>query len=700
MILRPCMALSLLPFALAAQEAHRCAVPELSPQALRQLRSGSMASGFQSRQAAGRVQATPAPKVAHSEHFTVAWLPSPTGDAPRDSTASFRDTLPSAMAAIPAGDTVPEAVRLCLTTLEAARRLAVDTLGLRPPLPAASSWHWGIPSTEGRYVVELMRVDRASFPDLGLNPNLNYFALTIPRGDAGHSNLALAADWTGGKLAGWHYTPDTSALGASIQRSYATDWRPGLAATAVHELMHAVQFRYERNLDHFFFEAGAVGFEDRAAPWTLDWPQYAPYLYGEKYGDLRLDDLSFWAWQYAQGIFAQSLDLDCPDGFLARFWGDRETVGGDVLGTLGRSVSGCAADFPGLFGRHAVRMMGSGRRTPWLPRAAEGAPLSPFRMALAMPPLRHDSLATGASIAGQFLSNPPLTPTFRALGPQDSATAVVLATPSLRTVHALDPDTLRSGREFLLLPPSDKPRWIGLVNPGRDTAGSWFAVGPAPSAVPLSAGAARTWPLQGAVLSGTPRDSGQARVWDCVDCWKPHTDDTFVRSVDSGHVHRLYDFEGRLRLSGVQLSFPLPPTGSGKVWQGDGMSWKDLGASVSGSRLAVAMDTLDLRTPATFLVAAGISGDLQAMVAAPYPNPFRARHTAIRFPLLIWSPSPRLTIRSSDGTLVASLRPEEGRSEVAWHPVTATGRPVAPGLYFYHWTGATGAVEGRLLIGR
>lgn len=691
------MALLLVPFALAAQEAHRCALPDLSPEALKQLRSGSMASGFQSRQVAGRVQATPVPRVAHSEHFTVAWMPSQSKASLQDTALSLRDTLPTAMSTILDGDTIPEAVRLCLTTLEQARRLAVDTLGLRPPLPAAASWHWGIPSTDGRYVLELMRVDRTGFPTLGLSANLTYFALTIPRGDAGQSNMAVAANWIEGKLVDWEYAPDTSALGATIGHKYAQDWRAGLAATTAHELMHAMQFRYERDLGHFFFEAGAVGFEERATPWTLDWPLYATYLFSN---NLRLDDDTYWAWQYAQGIFAQSLDHDCPSSFLARFWSDRESVGGDVLGTLGRSVSGCAVDFPGLFDRHALRMMGSGRRTPWLPRTAEGGRLSPFRMGLAMPPLKHDSLRPGTAITGQFLSNPPLTPTFRSLGPQDSATAVVLATPTRRSLLALDADTLYRDREFLLLPPSAKPRWFGLVNSSRDTSSSWFGVGPAPASISLRAGTSRTWNLNRSILSGTSTDSARARVWDCQDCWKPRADDTFVKSLDSAHVHRLYDFEGSLRLSGVQLSFPLPITGSGKVWLWNGSAWNDLDATVSGSSLAVTRDQLDLRTPATFLVAAGVSGSMQAMVGAPYPNPFRARHTAIRFPLLIWAADPHLTIHAADGTLVASLRPEEGKSEVVWRPVTATGQPVAPGLYFYRWSSATGAVEGRLLIGR
>lgn len=697
MIRRLSLALLLVPFAPAAQEARRCALPDLSPQAIRQLRSGTMASGFQSRQVAGRVQATPAPSIAHSEHFTVVWLPSPTEAQRKDSTLDLRDTLPAAMSTVLQGDSVPEAVRLCLTTLEQGRRLAVDTLGLRPPLPAAASWHWGIPSTGGRYVVELMRVDRTGFPTLGLNPSLSYFALTIPRSEAGQSNLAVAANWTEGKLVDWEYVPDTSALGPTMSHKYAKDWRAGLAATTVHELMHAIQFRYERDIGHFFFEANAVGFEDRAAPWTLDWPLYATYLYSN---DLRLDDDSYWAWQYAQGIFVQSLDQDCPSGFLARFWSDRESAGGDVLGTLGRSTSGCAADLPGLLDRHALRMMGSGRRTPWLPRTAEGGRLSPFRMALAMPPLKHDSLRPGTAITGQFLSNPPLTPTFRSLGPQDSATAVVLATPTRRSLLSLDADTLYRDREFLLLSPSARPRWLGLVNPTRDTATSWFGVGPAPAPVSLPAGTARTWKLNRSILSGTSPDSARARVWDCQDCWKPRADDTFVRSLDSAHVHRLYDFEGRLHLSGVQISFPLPITGSGKVWLWNGSAWSDLDAAVSGSDLVVALDRLDLRTPATFLVAAGVSGSQQAKVGPPYPNPFRARHTAIRFPLLIWAASPHLTIHAADGTLVASLRPEEGRSEVVWNPVTAMGQPVAPGLYFYRWSGATGAVEGRLLIGR
>lgn len=673
----------------SAQGGPRCATPSLAPAVLAALQNGSIPSGFQTRLAAGRLAASPTPRTASSEHFTVVWMPS--GSA-------SRDTLPAAMSAIPAGDSLPEAVRLCLTTLEQARRLIVDTLGMHAPRPAAASWHWGIAPTGHRYVVELVKVDAGNFPNTGLSSSLTYFALTLPRGDSGSTNLAITPNWTRGGLPGWSFVPDTATTGKALSHNYATDWREGLAATTAHELMHTAQFRYESPTDealHFFFEAGAVGFEERAVPWTLDWLLYASYLYSN---DLQLDAIDPWYVPYAQGIFVQSLYQDCGDAFQPTFWNDRASRGGDALATLQRSSSVCLGDLPGVLARHSLRLMGSGTRSSWLPQTLDTAPLKPLRMALAMPSLKHAALRDTGAISGQFLSNPALTPTFRTVGASDRRLAVVLGTPTRRLLTGLGPDFLGQDDDFLLLPPSAQARWIGLVNPSRDTARSWLGSGVAPDSVVLAKGDNRTWPLSQVRLSGTSRDSATVRAWQCRDCWKPAATDAFYASADSAHVYRLYDFERSLRLQGATLSFPISTVGA-KLYRLSGSGWNQLPSSTAARTLTATLDTLDLRRPATFLVTAGTSATLTAQVEAPYPNPARAAHAAIRFPLRVWSDKAHLTLHAADGTLVASLRPAEGASEVVWNLRTRGGQRVAPGLYFYRWEAATGAVEGRLLVG-
>lgn len=673
----------------SAQGERRCATPLLTPSALQGLRNGSIPSGFQVRLATGRLAATPLPSQAGSEHFIVAWMPSG---------SVSRDTLPAAMSTVPAGDSLPEAVRLCLTTLEHSYRLIVDTLGMRAPQPAAASWHWGIAPTDGRYVVELLKIDVTSFPGIGLNPNNVYFGLTLPRDDAGRTNLAIAANWTAGRLPGWSFVPDTATTGKTLSHNYVTDWREGIAATAAHELMHAAQFRYESPTDealHFFFEAGAVGFEERSVPWTLDWLLYASYLYAS---DFQLDAVDPWYIPYAQGIFVQGLYQDCGDVFQRTFWNDRAASGGDAFATLQRSSSVCLGDVPVLMARHSLRLMGSGTRSSWLPQTLGASPLDPLRMAQAMPSLKHAALRDTGEISGQFLSNPALTPTFRTVGASSRSLAVVLGTPTRRMLTGLGPDFVAQDDDFLLLPPSTQPRWIGLTNPSRDTASSWLGSGTAPDSVVLAKGASHDWSLAQVRLSGTARDSAAARVWQCRDCWKPAATDAFYASADSAHIYRVYDFERSLRLQGPSLSFPVSTAGA-KLYRLSGSNWSLVPSSTASGTLTANLDTLDLRRPATFLVTAGTASDLTAQVEAPYPNPARATHAAVHFPMRVWSDKAHLTLHAADGTLVASLRPTEGASEVLWDLRTRGGQRVVPGLYFYRWESATGAVKGRLLVG-
>jgi hypothetical protein len=67
--------------------------------------------------------------------------------------------------------------------------------------------------------------------------------------------------------------------------------------------------------------------------------------------------------------------------------------------------------------------------------------------------------------------------------------------------------------------------------------------------------------------------------------------------------------------------------------------------------------------------------------------------------MTVWGRSPVLSIYASDGALVRSLRPQDGLLDVDWDMRNSHERLVAPGLYRYHWDGAAGAVDGRLVVG-
>jgi len=680
----------LLAFATIAADAAtrpRCGTAELTPDVVRNLLSGTLAGGFSVQQIARRTgMAVDTPKTASSEHFTIAWIPP--GKPSRDTiTQAMNDTL--------AGDSLPEAIRLGLTSLEHAWHLYVDTMGMSPPRPHSPSPHWHIPSTGGRYLVEMLTVDGTNFSGVGLSSNMTYYAITIPEDDAGSSNIAVASGWTSGEISSWSLHPDTATSSSSnIGRDYHTGWREGLAATLTHELFHAVQFRYERSLSHFFFEASAVGMEERGAPWTADWPQYAGIIYSSL---PTLTDMNGWEYPYGEGLWTQSLTQDCGDGFQKHFWSDREyREGDDVLATFHRTASissGCVTDFKGIFSRHALRLLGSGKRTSWLSDTVFGATLAPFRLAAIMPSLTHTTLSSSDSISGGFLAIPGLSPRYRNLPTMNSLSVVVSGTGAPIHLVEAGPDGTAQDSNFLLLPPSSSSRWIGLANSDADSQDVWLGFGKAPALDTQASGKYLTWTLAGATLEGRVNSSGAFRLWGCRDCWTPLRGDNQFINVDSSHVFRFFDFSRSLVLDSAGIVFP----NAKYVYQRVNGVWVKRSGLVQGNNFRIEASQMGLRTPLTFLVGMSLGNRTKALVEAPYPNPARSNHP-IRFPFSIWSSDLSLSIFASDGTLVATFHPQVEDGAAEWNLRTRSGRLVRPGVYFYHWTGAQGAKDGRIVV--
>jgi len=679
----------LLAFAAIAANAaarSRCGTAELTPDVVRKLLSGALAGGFSVQQVARRTgAAVDIPRTASSEHFTIAWIPPG---------KPSRDTISQAMNDTLAGDTLPEAIRLSLTALEHAWHLYVDTMGMSPPLPHSPSPHWGIATTNGRYLVEMLIVDGTNFSGVGLSSSMTYYAITIPEDGAGSSNIAIASDWTSGELGSWSLHPDTATRSSSnISRDYRTGWREGLAATLTHELFHAVQFRYERSLSHFFFEASAVGMEERGAPWTADWPQYAGIIYSSL---PTLTDMSGWEYPYGEGLWTQSLTQDCGDGFQKHFWSDRESSGGDVLATFHRTASissGCVTDFKGIFSRHALRLLGSGKRTSWLSDTVFGTALAPFRLAAIMPSLTHASLPSSDSISGGLLTLPGLSPRYRSLPTMGSLSVVVLGTGAPIHLVEAGPDGAAQDSNFLLLPPLSSSRWIGLANSDADSQDVWLGFGKAPTLDTQTSGKVHTWNLVNAALEGRVRDSGAFRMWGCRDCWTPLRGDNQFVNVDSSHVFRFFDFSRALVLDSASIVFP----NAKYVYQRVNDAWVKHSGLVQDGNFRIEASQMDLRTPLTFLVGLSLGNSTKASVEAPYPNPARSNHP-IRFPIAIWSSDLSLSIFASDGTLVATFHPQVEDGAAEWNLRTRNGRLVRPGVYFYHWTGAKGAKDGRIVV--
>jgi hypothetical protein len=670
-----------------SQDGQRCGTVHLPAAAVSQLRQG-LAGGFAAGGMAGRSFAGPSPSLGNSEHFTIAWMPASFGS---------RDSLPTAMAQVAVGDTLPEAIRLGLTSLESAWRLYVDTMGMRPPLAYDASWHWGVAPIDGRYVIEFLTTDNGNFN--GLIPSGSfYYGLTIPRGDAGQCNFAVAANWTNGGMKPWSYMPDTASTPESkIGHDFVKDWREGLAATLVHELFHAVQFRYDRSLDHFFFEASAVGMEERSAPWTQDWLYYAPWIYGG------LPELTSTAYgklyMYGEGLWVQSLVQDCGDGYQARFWKDREDRGGDVYQTMVRTMgTGCAGGFEQVFGRHSLRLLGSGKRSDWLPASENGKGLQGFRLAKAMPPLLHDTAIAGAEISGAKRTLPRLSPRFFRLPPQSRDVAVALGTEGAAMLVEGGDDGARRNASQLLLPASSQERWIGVVNAANQPVAMWLGMGTAPDRDSLVAGSARTWTVPGGRLTGTVTAGQGSRIWGCTGCWIPSGADGVAQLADTSRILRIHDFSGSLRLDNARIL--LDKLGdsleSAYMKRGD-TPWAAVGTTWNDGAPAIELGSVSLDQPLTILMGASI-GASGPKVGDPYPNPARRYHVAVKFPVQIWSPGMSVTILAADGAILQKLVPASDRDVVEWNLKTGSGNRVRPGIYFYRWSRVGGAHEGRIVV--
>lgn len=670
-----------------SQDGQRCGTVHLQPQVVTQLRQGT-AGGFAIGGMAGRSASDPAPRLGNSEHFTIAWMPAGSGS---------RDSLPSAMAAVAAGDTLPEAVRLGLTSLESAWRLYVDTMGMRPPLAYDASWHWGVPPVDGRYVIELLKTDNANFN--GLIPSGSfYYGMTIPRGETGQSNLAVAANWTSGGMRPWSYLPDTaSSPESTIGHDFAKDWREGLVATLVHEIFHAVQFRYDRSLDHFFFEASAVGMEERAAPWTQDWLYYAPWIYGN------LPELTNMAigklYMYGEGLWVQSLGQDCGDAYQARFWKDREDRGGDAYQTLVRTTgSGCVGGFETLLGRHAIRLLGSGMRSDWLPASESGRSLQGFRLAKAMPPLLHDTAIAASEIAGSKRILPRLSPRFFRLPPQSGDVAVSLGGQGAAMLVEGGADgALRNGNQ-LLLPASRQERWIGLVNASSQPLSMWLGLGAAPLPDSLVAGVERSWAIPGGRLTGRVAAGKDSRVWGCKGCWIPSGQDGVAQVADTSRILRIHDFSGSLRLDDARilLDHASDSLDGAFAKRGD-TPWTAVATSWNDGIQSIELGTLSLEQPLTLLMGTSL-GASGPRVGSPYPNPARRYHTSVKFPIQIWGPGMSVTILAADGAILEKMSPKQDQNVVEWNLKTGSGNRVRPGIYFYRWSRVGGAREGRIVV--
>ena len=202
-----------------------------------------------------------------TKHFEIFY----TLEGPHKTTKAYIDTLENA--------------------LEYAWDFHVNKSKMRTPKGYFETYHYEMPTHDDLYPVEVidmstLRHYRSFFDE----PCYYCFGLTIPM-DGEETELLIENDFRhvpkgeaitdsitfGDKTC--PYSRATEEFNHPIYKySYAKNFAPALRVTAIHELYHAIQFRYLNTSINFWFEASASGVEEIAAPDVDDYFENLPSL--------------------------------------------------------------------------------------------------------------------------------------------------------------------------------------------------------------------------------------------------------------------------------------------------------------------------------------------------------------------------------------------------------------------------------------
>lgn len=175
--------------------------------------------------------------------------------------------------------------------LEYAWDFHVNKSGMLPPKGYYETQHYEMPTKSDHYPVEVidMALLRNGTAILGKRCYL-CFGLTIPmeddesvlliENDFRHSTQGTSiTDTVNFNDKACPYARATEEFTNPIyDYSYAKNFMPALRVTAVHELYHAIQFRYLNTSVNFWFEASASGVEEIAVPDVDDYFENIPTM--------------------------------------------------------------------------------------------------------------------------------------------------------------------------------------------------------------------------------------------------------------------------------------------------------------------------------------------------------------------------------------------------------------------------------------
>lgn len=619
---------------------------------------------------------------------------------------SDSDAIAPALATIPPSDSVPTLVRTIASALEKAFSFYVDTLGMLPPLSSPDAGVIAEAPPAGLYPVEICRPERA----ISIKEKSGYFGLTL----AQPSNLQASRIFISSKIVGipWNYRLDTGGT-FNVNYSNTTSWLRAMEATAVHELFHAVQFRYETNLLHFLFESSAVAMEDAVLPEVDDHLYYLSQLYGFVSEEKTVPMLrSCTTESYRHGLYIMGLMQDAGRGIVRKLWEDRgrnpNTSFGTILGTLRDNMPGNGLSYRESMIRYGQRILVGGRRRNWTTRWDTIPPFDPWDRAALSPIL--DSILVHP-VAGnnswslgpgeiKLLADPPISgnlrvtwiPTggaFLARIDSSSSEGFIRQTfaPGITTIPA---SRRRSSLWILGSDGTDpaNPTSVAYVNA---TANLTFKQSdPAiPSTDSCHLRESFSDPSgDSLVLTGCPTSTASSYEMDATLDTLPATEAARDSIARHGKAWVLSS-NPALSLRNASLSVP----GRWKfAYARTGATWKRIPLRESRNRSILSWPELTIADSLpVFLSSLSVS-------TAPFPNP-SVGDQPVTFPLGTELDGLKLSIFAADGSLVRHWGSSELSFNTVWNLRNLYGYRVRPGVYTWVLSGSR-SERGRLLVGR
>lgn len=687
----------------------RCGLSALEPSDLHAFSVGALTTRT-------RVDATNS-KLFETTHFAIWYR-----------TGNDSDALEAPWNAVAAGDTLPTFVKSIATDLERAWSLYVDTLGMRPPLGATVGTVIGGNTPAGLYPIELCRPERALAESNWVN---RYYGLAnLSSADPTRSTVLLSSRVLG---TGWDYPLDT---GGRLVTSYTSGdgWLQAMRATAVHELFHACQFRYETSVAHFLFEASAVAMEDRVLPSIQDHLYYLAGLFGQIEGKSVPTSgalVSIKSQAYRHGLYVMGLLQDEGESILPALWNDRasraagDPYGTTILGTMSSVLAGSGYSWRESIIRYGMRILVAGKRRNWTRGWSsvpafhpwDNAVLAPVpNMFLALPdsfPASRRWTLEGGAL--KFVSDPDLPGDLQVSWIADDGAFLV-------RLDSIDGGFVRQDfpQGTTIVPASKRRNSVWIVgsdgtfplaeNPNRSASAQAYLSFSAPL-VPVSVRAGEpfryVFPKRPRGISGDSTGgqvlTGISQVTDSVlpvldsGVFKPSAqqDAKGALLASAGNTWSLGDARGRLSLRDAALTFP--GHGEPYAFTYSGALWNKLASRIVGDSNRVSWSALDLAAPNRLILSR--QEDARSRMEKVYPNPSLADEP-VHFKIQGDNAGMRLTILAADGALVRQWRDDELDPFLVWDLRNASGHRVVPGVYSWILSGKGAIERGRLLVAR